>query len=358
MGGRPQASGDSLLARRALRGAQPGGPAHSETETMTATTMPTATLESEQAHGLAPRAYINHLSLCSGAGGIDVALKLALGESLRTVCYVERNARAAATVVARMGDASLDSAPLWDCAETFDGKAWRGVVDLVSAGYPCQPFSTAGKRRGQRDPRHLWPHVRRIVAETRAELVFVENVAGHVQLGFDAVCGDLAALGYVVEAGLVSAAEVGASHERKRLFALGYRARAGRPRLRRARPGRVRRPVADSPVIGASGPDLHRQAFSARGGLLVCPAFPPGPGHFEEWTALLRRTPDLQPALRGVSDGVADILDRLRLCGNGVVPLAAAYAFVTLFSRLLVTGRAPLGDGALQAGCTGLPATL
>ena len=91
------------------------------------------------------------LSLCSGAGGIDLGLTLAL-PGYRAVGHVERETYAAATLVARMEDAALDHAPLWDDIATFDGKPWRGAVDIVSAGYPCQPFSVAGKRRGADDP--------------------------------------------------------------------------------------------------------------------------------------------------------------------------------------------------------------
>ena len=102
------------------------------------------------------------LSLCSGAGGIDLGLTLAL-PGYRTVGHVERETYAAATLVARMADAALDQAVIWDDIASFDGKPWRGAVDIVSAGYPCQPFSVAGKRRGADDPRHLWPQVARIL---------------------------------------------------------------------------------------------------------------------------------------------------------------------------------------------------
>ena len=126
------------------------------------------------------------LSLCSGAGGIDLGLTIAL-PGYRTVGHVERETYAAATLVARMEDASLDRAPVWDDVATFDGRPWRGAVDIVTAGYPCQPFSVAGKRRGADDPRHLWPHVARIIAEVEPPFVFLENVAHHLRLGFPEV---------------------------------------------------------------------------------------------------------------------------------------------------------------------------
>lgn len=129
-------------------------------------------------------------------------------------------AYAAAALVARMEDEALDRAPVWDDLKTFRGRDWRGVVDLLTAGYPCQPFSAAGKRLGTADPRHLWPHVRRIIVQVRPRRVFLENVGGHLSLGFDIVHRELSQLGFTVAARLQSAAETGARHERERLFIL------------------------------------------------------------------------------------------------------------------------------------------
>lgn len=94
------------------------------------------------------------LSLCSGAGGLDLGLHLALS-GYRTVGHVERDAYAAAILVARMEDAALDCAPVWDDVATFDGRPWRGAVDIVTAGYPCQPFSVAGTRPAYQLDKHL-----------------------------------------------------------------------------------------------------------------------------------------------------------------------------------------------------------
>src|SRR6056297_1581926 len=162
------------------------------------------------------------LSLCSGAGGLDLGLHLAC-PGYRTVGHVERDAYAAAILVARMEDAALDRAPVWDDVATFDGRPWRGAVDIVTAGYPCQPFSVAGKRRGADDPRHLWPHVARIVREIQPPFVFLENVAHHLRLGFPEVASGLVDMGYRLAAGLFTAAEVGAPHKRERLFILAHR---------------------------------------------------------------------------------------------------------------------------------------
>ena len=162
------------------------------------------------------------LSLCSGAGGLDLGLAIAI-PGYRAVGHVERETYAAATLVARMEDASLDQAVVWDDVGTFDGRPWRGAVDIVNAGYPCQPFSVAGKRRGADDPRHLWPHVARIIGEVQPPFVFLENVAHHLRLGFPEVASGLVGMGYKLAAGLFTAAEVGAPHKRERLFILAIR---------------------------------------------------------------------------------------------------------------------------------------
>jgi DNA (cytosine-5)-methyltransferase 1 len=262
---------------------------------------------------------INVLSLCSGYGGLDLGLDLATGGATRTICYVEREAFAAAILAARMEEKALDAAPVWSDLRTFDGRPWRGVVDCITGGYPCQPFSVVGKRLGEHDERHLWPDIARIVGEVEPGIVFFENVAGHLTLGFDVVRADLERLGYRVAAGLFSAAEVGASHRRERLFILG---------------------MADSwcersQGIGSQGSE---KVSAGRGGGtdLDIPVFPPKPGDSDQWQRILRDRPDFAPAVEpgvcGVDDGSAPRLDRLRGLGNGVVPLAAAYAFVSLWA--------------------------
>jgi len=169
---------------------------------------------------------INHISLCAGAGGIDLGLRIALADRIRTVCYVERESYAAAVIVARMESAALDEAPVWDDVASFDGGAWRGVVDLISAGFPCQPWSVAGKRAGQTDERWIWPHIARIIDEAKPQFVFLENVPGLlVRGGVNTVVEELAALGYKVQRPLLlSASDVGASQGRERVYILGYSA--------------------------------------------------------------------------------------------------------------------------------------
>lgn len=374
------------------------------------------------------------LSLCTGAGGLDLGLKLAMPQA-RTVCYVEGEAYAAAQLAARMEDKTLDAAPVWSDVKTFDPEPWRGCVDIITAGYPCQPFSIAGAKLGEKDPRHLWPFIREIVRVIEPKICFFENVAHHLRLGFEQVHDDLREMGFGVETGLFTAEEIGAPHRRERLFILAHRdsnrcigeqstrtgkddpegraqcsensvtggngdaakrlsvhktgsaassirqklqngksqladaqsARAGidqrnaRERLsgdgkelvdtaskrKRREAGDVsethERPDGQGPqfasgtsksVADTDGKRLERQPgdeyqrkgadFITEYGLSV---WPPGPGEFDAWGSV----PDtLKPAVHRMADGMAYRVDRLRACGNGVVPVVAAYAFTVL----------------------------
>ncbi|KKL57636.1 hypothetical protein LCGC14_2233450, partial [marine sediment metagenome] len=138
------------------------------------------------------------LSLCAGIGGLDLGIELATNGRSRVVGYVERDPFAAAILVARMEDKAMDRAPIWDDLESFDGSSWRGNVDLVSAGFPCQPFSTASGRppRAEDDHRWVWPSIKAIIRDVQPALVFLENVPGILVRGFGRVLGDMAALGF------------------------------------------------------------------------------------------------------------------------------------------------------------------
>ncbi|MCL2306493.1 MAG: DNA cytosine methyltransferase [Planctomycetaceae bacterium] len=166
-----------------------------------------------------------HIDLCAGSGMFGLGLKCALGERLRTIAVVERDACAAALLVERMEEAFLDSAPVWDDVADCTNPEFTEYVRrfdplFATAGYPCQPFSAAGKRLGEADERHLWPHILKFLQLVKPRYFLLENVPGHLSLGFDTVIRDLQNAGYDITTGLFSASEVGASHQRKRLFAL------------------------------------------------------------------------------------------------------------------------------------------
>ena len=160
------------------------------------------------------------LSLCAGVGMLDLGLRLAM-PGTRTVCYVEREVPAAAILAARMRDGILHEAPIWSDLTTFDARAWRGRVDLVVGGFPCQPFSCAGKREGTDDERWIWRDIARIVEECQPQAVLFENVPGLVRHGLGPVLSDLAALGFDAAWDLFRASDVGAPHKRERVFVIG-----------------------------------------------------------------------------------------------------------------------------------------
>ena len=164
------------------------------------------------------------LSVCSGIGGLELGTRLAYPDT-RVVCYVEREAFPLALMGAAMETGLMDSAPVWDDLTTFDGGPWRGVVDWLVGGIPCQPHSVAGRRQGADDDRDLWPATARVIGEVRPSVVYMENVAGVVGYYHERIGPDLRGMGYRTQEGLFSAEEVGAPHGRQRLFVLAYTSR-------------------------------------------------------------------------------------------------------------------------------------
>lgn len=135
---------------------------------------------------------MNELALFAGAGGGILGGKL-LG--WRTVCAVERDAYAAAVLAQRQNDGCLETFPIWSDVETFEGTPWRGIIDVVSGGFPCQDISIAGKGEGITGKRSgLWKQMERIIREVRPPYVFVENSPILTSRGLGVVLGDLAKL--------------------------------------------------------------------------------------------------------------------------------------------------------------------
>jgi DNA (cytosine-5)-methyltransferase 1 len=242
------------------------------------------------------------LSFCSGYGGIERGLDLS-GLEHRVIAYVEIEAYAIANLVAKMETGQLPPCPIYSDIKTFPAHLFRGKVDIITGGYPCQPFSLSGNRKGADDPRHLWPHIRRHIESIRPVQCFLENVEGHISLGLCTVVSDLEQDGYRTTWGLFSANEVGAPHKRKRVFILGN---ANNTYVERGRlPGRVRKKHTDTDSASNS---IRKQAA-------------------QQWLP--------EPKLGRVVNGGANRVDRLRLLGNGVVPQTAAKAWYILNNRHL-----------------------
>jgi DNA (cytosine-5)-methyltransferase 1 len=219
---------------------------------------------------------MNELALFAGAGGGILGGKL-LG--WRTVCAVEWEPYSASVLAARQNDGVLPPFPIWDDVCTFDGRPWRGIVDVVSGGFPCQAYSTAAAGKNIADD--LWPEMRRIVADVAARYVFAENVS---RRAINRAADDLESMGYVVRCVEISAADMGADHIRGRYWLLAY---------------------ADNDcellrAVNAKTPELQSVAASL-------------------WSR--------EPECLRVPDGVAARVDRLKAIGNGQVPLCAATAW-------------------------------
>lgn len=209
----------------------------------------------------------------------------------------------------------------------------------------CQPHSVAGKRLGAKDERDLWADARRIIVQSGAWWCLIENVQGMLSSGgAERVWRDLRRLGFEVEGGLFTSAEVGAPHERKRVFILAV---ADRDNVGLQRGGRTRgrRPgfdnggldVGDSASVGRGERRPEPVVRSGRGAIASdgdLPLYPPGPGDLDAWREIIERAPRFEPAICRMADGMAGRVDRLRMLGNGVNPLQAAYAIRTLSSRL------------------------
>jgi DNA (cytosine-5)-methyltransferase 1 len=224
---------------------------------------------------------MNELALFAGAGGGILASRV-LG--WRTVCAVEYDWNRINSLVQRQNDGCLEPFPIWDDIRTFDGLPWRGRVDVVSGGFPCQAYSTAA--RGKNTADDLWPEMRRIVAETAPRHVFAENVA---RRAIDAAADDLEAMGYETRCIALSAQDLGADHGRPRYWLAAH---------------------ADRHSELRSTVDAEVEMLSR-----VCSRV------WETYTGGVR-----------VSDGLAGGLDRISAAGDGQVAIVAAAAW-----RLLAT---------------------
>jgi DNA (cytosine-5)-methyltransferase 1 len=152
-------------------------------------------------------------SLCTGYGGLDMAVEAYFGAY--TAWCAEYDQYASELIEEQFGYLNHGDISKID---------WSAVepIDILTAGYPCQPFSQAGSRKGTNDARHIWPHIVEGIRVLRPKFVILENVRGHLSLGFDRVLGDLTELGYDARWKIIRAGDVGAPHNRARLFVIAY----------------------------------------------------------------------------------------------------------------------------------------
>jgi len=251
---------------------------------------------------------MNELALFAGAGGGILGGKL-LG--WRTVCAVEWQPYAIAVLCQRQNDGILSPFPVWDDVQTFDGRPWRGIVDVVSGGFPCQDISIAGNGAGLAGERSgLWREMARIIGEVRPRFVLVENSPMLTLRGLGTVLGDLAAMGFDAEWGVLGAHHSGAPHKRDRIWIVATDTSGELIRNKpRRRSGTNRQDSTEPGHDGAQEYVADADACSLG------------------WWAT-------EPNMGRVAHGVAARVDRLRCIGNGQVPAVAALAWHTLIERL------------------------
>jgi len=271
---------------------------------------------------------MNELALFAGAGGGILGGKL-LG--WRTVCAVEWEPYPASVLCARQNDKVLETFPIWDDVQTFDGKPWRGIVDVVSGGFPCQDISAAGKGVGIDGERSgMWGEMARIIHEVRPRYAFVENSPMLTSRGLGRVLGDLAGMGFDARWGVLGAADVGANHQRDRIWIVAK----WRGQLTHTQHNRVRRWEQQQEIIKKENESM---AYSCDEGLqryrdkgindkgieqkrFTGSSFVGGCGNW--WK--------IEPNIHRVVDGLAARVDRIKAIGNGQVPLCAATAWKIL----------------------------
>jgi DNA (cytosine-5)-methyltransferase 1 len=263
---------------------------------------------------------LNAIDLFSGYGGIS----LALDKYTTPLLYCEKEPYAQAILLSRMDDGTLPFAPIWNDVTTLDGTKFRGLVDLIYGGFPCQDISVAGKGAGLEGKRSgLFYEVARLIKEIKPSWVFLENVPAIRSRGSIEVQETLASLGYGSRWLTLSAAEVGANHRRERWFCLAHAYGAGHSRL----PSREETQVS---VFGGNGkyterdlPNTNCPGLQEEGSeLLPTRTFKHGAFHPQWWKA--------EPNVGRVADGVAFRPHRIKALGNGVVPLQVRTAFETL----------------------------
>lgn len=327
----------------------------------------------------------NIISLCTGMRGLERGIER-VNPNVRTICYVEIEAFIIENLVSQMEQGVLAEAPIWSNLKTFPAKQFHGLVHGITAGYPCQPFSIAGERKGTDDPRHLFSFIYNIVEAVKPVWCFFENVGGHLSMGYGEVYRSLRNLGYSVEAGIFTAAEVGAPHARERLFILAIRMdvpkESGKRRIEPNEPsgemgnttqrqddGRESGELGEKKQAGKSinpslgitgevgyayfgGSKEFRESFTGKQKFITpkcngneisdtyCNGssavvnhgsnqFPAGPGQTQhEWEA-----PRVESRMGFTVNGYFFREDLLRMAGNGVVEQTAEIAFLNLLKK-------------------------
>jgi DNA (cytosine-5)-methyltransferase 1 len=248
---------------------------------------------------------MNELHLFAGAGG-GILGGMLLGHTC--VCAVEIEPYPRKVLLQRQRDGILPKFPIWDDVTTFDGKPWRGKVDVVCGGFPCQDISAAGKGAGLSGKRSgLWSEMQRIIGEVGPRFVFVENSPMLTIRGLGVVLGDLAGMGYNAKWGVLGNDSVNGWCKRKRIWILAGSSKdgfyGGQSERNKVRPQEIRQ----------NKPDYTNRIWSEADRCLSI-------GDWKEFTAKFCR----------MDDGLDNRVDRISAIGNGQVPAVAALAWKVL----------------------------
>jgi DNA (cytosine-5)-methyltransferase 1 len=256
----------------------------------------------------------NVLSLYSGIGGMELGLRSVI--PIRTVCYVERELACIRVLIFRAEEGWLDKAPIFSDVATFPTEDLYPGIDIVTAGFPCQPWSRANtsENKGPADDRNGWPDTIRIIRQVRPSLVFMENVPNLLNHKyFGTILGDLAEAGYDAEWNCFTGSDINAPQIRERLFILAYTDSERlegwdqfRNRSRKCTPRKGRSKL--------DGPQL----------------FPPAPSDLEGWAQVWKEMPDLAPCVCKLAPGISDRVGELQVYGNSVIPGMVARAWLEL----------------------------
>jgi DNA (cytosine-5)-methyltransferase 1 len=276
-----------------------------------------------------------HLDLFSGIGGFALAAGWA---GFETVGFCDNEPYAQAVLKKHW-----PNVPIHGDIKTLDGTAYRGI-SILTGGFPCQPFSNAGKRRGKDDDRYLWPQMLRVIQEARPAWVVGENVAGIIGLALDQVCSDLEACGYEVEPTIIPACGVDAQHRRNRIWIIArgggdvadsfsmrklqsqgckqeQREWLGNGRAVLADPNSQRVfPAKDARDNEKEKPESNDQFAWG------CGSTHRGQGLQANWTT--------EPSVGRVANGISNRVDRIKGLGNAIVP-QVAYQIIKGIRELL-----------------------
>ena len=308
---------------------------------------------------MAHKHKLNTFHIFAGAGG-GILADLLLGHNPIGACEIEPYPRD--VLLARQRDGILPAFPVWDDVCTLDGNPWRGTVDVLCGGFPCQDISAAGKGAGITGERSgLWKEYARLIGEMRPRFVFAENSPLLRTRGLGVVLEDLAALGYNARWGVLGARDVGAPHKRDRMWVLAYANNNGNSPTKESksiaqgsnsgtsRPKQTIEPsgLCASRTDGSMEGSPEELAYAMHQGLqgdeyargLDSQGRQESDGSTSECGGLWWHTDPAEsptePLVGRVANGVANRVDRLKAIGNGQVPQCAAMAFSILSEGLI-----------------------